>query len=186
MQAGRRESQTVIRAIQSSSVGNRRHFDGRLGAVGEGIVHFRIEVALGHFLVRPAEITPDRVRRRITVTRLEIHALAGGDDLETGGAGPVDQFADQRRLVTVSHRIDQALGTGLFGKDRPDHDIGFDIDHDDVLVVVDGAQRMARAGQRMAGGLDHAFDLAAGEKLVHVVGHIGLAALQRLGANSSS
>jgi len=51
-----------------------------------------------------------------------------------------------------------------------------------VFVVVDGAQRVAGTGQRMAGGLDDAFDLTAGEKLVHVVGHIGLAALQRLGA----
>ena len=182
MQAGGREGQTVIRAIQPRAIGDGRHFNGSLGAVGEGIVHFWIEVALGHFLVRPAEITPDRVRRRITVTRLEIHALAGGNDLETGGARPIDQLADQRRLVAISHGVNQALGPGLFGKDRPDHDIGFDINHDDMFVVLDGAQCMARASQRMAGGLDHAFDLTAGEKLIHIVGHIGLAALQRLAA----
>ncbi|MNL15118.1 hypothetical protein D3C87_1360890 [compost metagenome] len=51
-----------------------------------------------------------------------------------------------------------------------------------MFVVVDGSERMARASQRMAGRLDHAFNLAAGEQFVHIVSHIGLAALQRIGA----
>ncbi len=51
-----------------------------------------------------------------------------------------------------------------------------------MFVVLNGAQCMARTGQRMAGGLDDTFDFAAGEKLVYIVGHIGLAAFQRIGA----
>ena len=82
VQARRREREPVIRTIEAGSVGDRRHLDRRLGAVGERVVHFRIEVALGHLFLAPAEESPHRVGRRIAVARLEIHALAGGGQFE--------------------------------------------------------------------------------------------------------
>ena len=177
VQAGRRESQPVVGAVQAGAVGNRGHFDRGLGAVGEGVVHLRVEVALGHFLFRPAEEAPHRIGRRIAVARLEIHALAGSGDFEAGGACPIDQFADQCRLVAIGHGVDQALAAGLFSQDRTNHHVGLDVDHDDVLAGFDGGQRVAGAGNGMAGRLDHAVDLFAGQKRGNVVGDEGCAVL---------
>ena len=66
-------------------------------------------------------VVPDRVRRRGVVGRVVLGALAGGDDLEAAGPGPVDQLADQRRLVAVGEGVDDAGlpgGRGQHG-DRP-------------------------------------------------------------------
>src|SRR6201999_928655 len=76
MQAGRREGEAIVRAIEARAVRDRRHFDCGFGAVGERVVHLRVEVALGHFFLGPAEEAPYRVRCRIAIARLEIHALA--------------------------------------------------------------------------------------------------------------
>ena len=127
---------------------------------------FGIEVALGDLLVGPAEEAPDGIRRGIAVARLEIHPLAGRGHLEAGGARPVDQFADQRRLVAVGHRVDEALRPRLLGEDRPDHHVGLDVDHHEVFAGIDRRQRMAGAGDRMTRRLDDALDLVAGEQRV--------------------
>src|ERR687883_422432 len=90
----RREGEAVVRAVEPGAVGDRRHLDRRLGAVGEGVVHFRVEVALGDLFLGPAEEAPDRVRRGVAVARLEVHALAGRGQLEAAGSHPVHQLAD--------------------------------------------------------------------------------------------
>ena len=143
---------------------------------------FGLKLSCRDLFFGPAEQAPDRIRRGIAIARLEIHALAGRGDLEAGRARPVDEFADQRRLIAIGHRIDQALGTRLFSQDRSDHDVGFDIDHDHMLVMLDGAKRMARAGNRMAGRFDDAFDLAAFEHCVDIVGHERRSALDGIAA----
>jgi hypothetical protein len=76
-------------------------------------------------------------------------------------------------LVAVGHRIDQALRPRLFGEDRPDHHVGFDIDHHQVFAGVDRLQRVARPEKRVTRRLDHALDLLAGEHRVDAVGDEG-------------
>src|SRR4029450_3046008 len=77
VKTGRREGEAIVRAVEPGPVGDRRHLDRRLGAVGEGVVHFRVEVALGDLFFGPAEEAPDGVRRGVAVARLEISPLAG-------------------------------------------------------------------------------------------------------------
>ena len=180
VQARRRESEAVVGAVETGAVRDRRHLDRRLGAVGEGVVHLGIEVARCDLLVGPAEEAPHGIRGGIAVTRLEVHPLAGRGHLEAGGPRPVDQLADQCRLVAVGHRIDQALRPRLLGEDRPDHDVRLDVDHHQVLPGIDRLQRVACPEERVPRRLDHALDLFAGEHRVDAVGDEGRAIAQRL------
>jgi hypothetical protein len=67
-------------------------------------------------------------------------ALAGTDNVEAAGAGPVDEFHDEGRLVAVSHRVDHAGGFRTLGQGGPCQGVGLDGDHDDVLLRFNGAQ----------------------------------------------
>ena len=91
--------------------------------------------------------------------RLVARALAGRDDLEAAGARPVDVLADQRRLVAPGEAVDHAGGLRLARQQRPGQRVGLDVDHDDVLAVLDGLQRVDDAGLRDAGRLDDHLDV---------------------------
>ena len=104
--------------------------------------------------------------------RQVLGALAGGDDGEAAGARPVDQLGDQRRLVAIGHRIDRPRRPRALGERRPGEHVRLDIDHDDVLAVLDRRQRMADAGGRVAGDLDHHLDIVARDCRDAVVGEL--------------
>ena len=108
-------------------------------------------------------------------------ALAGGHDIEAGGPGPIHQFANQRRLVAISHGIDDSSLFGLFRQQRPDQDIGFDVDHDDMAAALDAGQGMADAGLGDARGFDHHIETACVDQQVGVIGQEGRPGGQRLG-----
>ncbi len=52
------------------------------------------------------------------VFRLVTSPFARANDLDTYGAGPINHFINYRRLVTVSHGVNQSLFPGLFIEHR--------------------------------------------------------------------
>ena len=105
-----------------------------------------------------AVVLPDAVGGHGVIGGQVLGALAGGDDLEAAGARPVDLLGDQRRLVAIGHRIDDAPLARLPGEQRPGQHVGLDIDHDDRRAGLDRGERMGDAGGRIAGRLDHDVD----------------------------
>ena len=92
------------------------------------------------------------------VVRLVARALARRDHLEARGARPVDVLANQRRLIAPGEAVDHARGLGLAREQGTRDRVGLDVDHDDVLAVLDGFQRMDDAGLGDAGGFDDHLD----------------------------
>ena len=101
---------------------------------------------------------PDAVGSDGVVGREVLRALAGGDDLEAAGARPVDLLGDQRRLVAIGHRIDDALVAGFPREQRSGEHVGLDIDHDDRRPRLDRGERMRDAGGGIARRLDDDVD----------------------------
>ncbi len=83
---------------------------------------------------------------------------------------PIHQLAHRCWLVAIGHRIDDPLFLCLLGQDRSAHHIGLDVDHDDILAVLDRHQRMAHTGQRVACRLNDAFDALEGAEVGRAVG----------------
>ena len=118
-------------------------------------------------------MAPDAFRRHIVIGRQIFCALAGGDDAETGGAGPVDHFGGQRRLIAVSERIDHARLPRLLGEQRPGQHVGLDIDHHDMLAGRYRRAGVADADRGIAGRLHHHIDRAARNRPQAVIGEGG-------------
>ena len=78
---------------------------------------------------------------------------------KSAGACPVHQFADQCRLVAVGQRIDDAGAFRLARQGDAGQHVGFDVHHDDVFALRDGAAGVRDAGGRVAGGFDHDFQI---------------------------
>jgi hypothetical protein len=112
--------------------------------------------------VKPV-LVPHVGRRQAVVSGLVAGALAGGDHRKAARARPVDHLADERRLVAVGHRVDGAGAARLRRQVGPRQHVGLDIDHDDVLALGRCGKRMADAGQRIAGRLDHHLDVGLGD-----------------------
>ena len=91
--------------------------------------------------------------------RVIARAFAGRDHLETAGARPIDMLADQRRLVAPGKTVDHAGRARLRGEQRTGHHVGLDVDHHDMLAVLDDLQRMRNAGLGIAGRLDDHLDV---------------------------
>ena len=77
------------------------------------------------------------------------------------------------------------MAAAFSSQDRANHDVGLDVDHDDVLVGVDCGQRVAGASDGMASSLDDAVDLVASKQLRNIVGYEGRAVLHGVGCASS-
>ena len=112
--------------------------------------------------------------------RLVARALAGADHFEAGGARPVDMLADQGRLVAPGQRIDDARRLGLARQQGAGDGIGFHIDHDDVLAVLDGGERVMNTGAGHAGRLDNDLDTRIGDHRLGIGGDESGAALVRV------
>jgi hypothetical protein len=102
-------------------------------------------------------------------------------DREARGARPVDQLADQRRLIAIGEAVDHArLGRAL-GEQGSAEGVGLDRHHDHALAVLEGFQRMLDGCDRIAGRFDDHVDLGMGDQGLPVVGQEGVAVLARLG-----
>ena len=156
--AARREAQAVVRHIEPAGIGDRRHLDRRLGAVEKRVEHLRVHAGAPGLVGGEAVMLPHAVRRDRVIGRQIFGAFAGRRDGEARGARPVDHLGNQRRLVAVSERIDDASGARLAREPGAGQRVGLDIDHDDMLAGVDRRDRMPNAGRRIAGRLDHDLD----------------------------
>ena len=81
-------------------------------------------------------------------------AASRGDDREAAGASPVDQVADQRRLVAVGEAVDDPGLARLAGQQWPAERVRLDGDVDDVLAIGERAEAVLDRRRRVAGALD--------------------------------
>ena len=180
LDARRRIEQAVARHRQAGGVGDRGRFDRGLGAVEEAVEHLRVEAAALGLLGRQAVVAPHRLGRRFAEVRQPLVAAAGGGDRKAAGARPVDQVADQRRLVAEGERIDHARLGRLSRQQRAAERIGLDRDVDDVLAVRERRQAVLDRGDRMAGAFDDDVDRRMRHQRLPVLADVGRAAvLQR-------
>jgi len=112
--------------------------------------------------------------------RLVARALARSDDLEARGARPVDVFANQRGLIAPGKAVNDARGLGLACEQRTRDRVGLDVDHHDVLAVVDDLQRVRDAGFGNAGRLDDHLDAGMLDDGFRVGSNMCRAALERV------
>jgi hypothetical protein len=61
-------------------------------------------------------------------------AAAGRDDREAASARPIDQVANQRRLIAIGQAVDHTRIRRLLGEQRPAKRIRFHGHVDDVLA----------------------------------------------------
>ena len=144
LDARRRVEQPVARYREPGRVGDRGRLDRRLRAVEEAVEHLRVEAAALGLLGRQAVVAPHGVRRRLAEVRQPLVAAARGGDREAAGARPVDQVADQRRLVAERERVDDARVGGALREQRPAERIRLDRHVDDVLAVARTPRGSAR------------------------------------------
>ncbi len=116
---------------------------------------------------------PDAVRCDVVIGGQIFRALAGGDDAEAGGAGPVDHLGGQRRLVAIGERIDHACFSRFLGEQRARKHVGFDIHHHDMPARGDRGARMLDPDGGIAGRLHHHVHRASGNGARAVIGEDG-------------
>ena len=174
----RREGEAAGRRRQAGGIGHRRHLDGRLGAVEERVEHLGVEAAGAGALGRDPVVAPDGVGRRGGELRHVQRPLAGRRHLEAAGARPVDELADERRLVPVGQGIDDPRFLGAARQERPGQGVGLDVDHDHVASLAAAGEHVADAGRRVAGGVDHHVQARRRDQGAGVVADVGGAALQ--------
>ena len=100
-------------------------------------------------------------------------ALAGADDLEATGSGPIHVFRDQGRLIAPGQAVDHA---GLFRSPRQQRSgdrVRLYIHHDHMLAVIDGGQAVANADARFAGGIDQHVQRGMGDQGHGVIADMG-------------
>ena len=168
--------QAVARHAQPGGIADRGAFDRRLAAVEEAVEHLRVQAAARGLLGRQAVVAPDRVGRALREVRQPLVAAPGRDHREAAGARPVDQVADQRRLVAEGQRIDHAGLGGALRQQRAAEGIGLDGDVDHVLAVREGLQAMLDRGDRIAGAFDDDVDRRMPHQRLPVVADMGAAA----------
>lgn len=141
----------------------------------------RVEVTRGELLLGESVVVPHRRGRGVVVLGEMLGALAGADDLKACCPRPVDHLGDQGRLVTVRHGVDNAGLLGLPRQKRPAENIGLDVDHDDVLLVLAAQQGVTDTRRRIAGDLEDDLDIRRGDEGGRVGGDDGLVGLDALG-----
>ena len=85
-------------------------------------------------------MVPDGIGGGLVVGGLVLGALARGYHLEPATTGPVDLFADQRRLIAVGQRIHHAGFVGGDAQPRPDERVGLHVDRHQMLARGEAGQ----------------------------------------------
>ena len=128
--------------------------DRRLRAVEKRVEHLRVESAHAGLLGREAVVAPYGFRRGLRKMRQPFVAAPGRDHRESRRARPIDEIADDRRLITVGEAVHDARLLGFFCEQRPAERIRLNGHHHHVLAVSKGGERMLDRRDRIAGGFD--------------------------------
>jgi hypothetical protein len=123
-----------------------------------------------HLLGRESVMGPHRVGRRRVILGQVLGALARGDDLEAGGAAPVDHFADERRLVAISERVDDIALRARRASSGPARASASTLTITNMLAARERGERMADARGGIAGRVDDDVDLRRIDQRRRVVG----------------
>lgn len=156
------------------------HLQSRFSPIEERVEHLLVEVPRRQLLLGEAVVRPHRVRRRVVVLGQVFRALAGTHDVKAGGAGPVHHLGNQRRLIAVGHRVDDAGLARLPRQERTRQHVRLDVDHDNVLLVRAAQQHVPHPGRRAARDLEHDVDTWLGDQRRRVGRDGRLARLQAL------
>jgi hypothetical protein len=110
-------------------------------------------------------VLPDRRWRHLAVGREVFRALPRANDVEAAGAGPVDELADEGRLVTEGKAVGDPGRCGSLGQCRPREYIGLDIHHHEVAAEPDRLESVLDARRRCSRRLDDDLDTVARDQL---------------------
>src|ERR1700693_5847641 len=121
---GRGISETIRRRRKAGRIAHGGALDRRLRTVKKRIEHLRIEAAGSCLLGRQAVMSPHRFRLRLRKMRQPLMASAGGDHAEARGARPIDEVANQRRLVSESEAVNDARLRSFSRQQRTTESIG--------------------------------------------------------------
>ena len=102
--------------------------------------------------VRPV-MSPDGIGRGLRKMRQPLVPAPGGDHRKTRRARPVDQLADQRRLIAVGQAVDHAGRLRLLREQRAAQSVGLHRHVDHVLAMGERSQAMLHRSGRIAGAL---------------------------------
>ena len=144
--------------MQAGCIADRRHLDAGLGAIDEGIEHFRVDRLAIVDLEIFVENIPHRIGRGLVIGRVIARALPRRDDIEAVGARPIHLLADHGGLITPGERVNHPGRLGLTRQQRPGHRIGFHIHHHDMLAILDAHLRETDTSARIARRLDYHLD----------------------------
>ena len=95
---------------------------------------------------------------------------AGGDDRKARGARPVDELANERRLVAIGEAVHHAGGRGLLREERTAESIRLDGDHHHVLALLERLERVLDRGDRVARRFDDDVHFRIADELAPVLG----------------
>ncbi len=146
---GTREAETVVLGHEPRRVADGGHLDCRFRPVDEGREHTRVGACGSGSVALPHRVGGGQLEARFVA-----RPLAGADDLEPAHPRPLDELADERRLVAIGERVHEARLARAPGKRRADEHVGLHGDHHHVLAVLERSERMACACPWRAGRLD--------------------------------
>ena len=154
LDTGRRVAQAVGRHRQPGGVADSGALDRGFRAIEKAVEHLGIEPPSHRLLGRQAVVTPDGLRGRFAEVGQPLVSAPGRDHREAAGARPVDQLADQRRLIAEGQRIHDTGLLGATGEQRATEGVGFDGHVDHMLAVREGLETVIDRGDRVTGALD--------------------------------
>ena len=116
---------------------------------------------------------PNGVGRGCMIGRQIFRAFTRGDHVETRTPRPFHLLANQRGLIAIGKRINDARGTRFLRQQRASQRVGLHVHHHHVLAVFATLQHVMDAERRIAGGVDHDFDFVRRDEVVGGVEQIG-------------
>ena len=177
--ARRRVTQAVAWHREPGGVRHCGQFDGGFGAVEEAVEHLRVEPTACRLLGREAVVAPHRLGRRFAEMRQPLVAAPCGDDGEAASARPVDEVANESRLIAERERIDDTGVGRLACEQRSAQRVGFDGHVDDMLAVARRFEAVVDGRDRMPGAFDDDVDRRVANERGPVVADMRRAQLDR-------
>ena len=107
-------------------------------------------------------------------------AAPGRNNGKPRGARPVDEVADERGLIAVGQAVDDPCRGRLVRKQWAAERVGLDGDVDHMFAVGERGENVLDRRRRIAGALDHDFDVRMRHQSFPVVGDKRVAVTQRV------